>query len=72
MFFFFCNDYRLDELKTFFKLANDRFSKTVNDDDYDGLVQTIDFLKQIRDRAQEINQTFEPIKVGKIIKFWIE
>ena len=60
----------MNDAKDFFNSANDRFSKIVTDDDYDGLVNTIYFLKQIRDRSDEINGMFAPVKVMFKYKFF--
>jgi magnesium-transporting ATPase (P-type) len=53
----------LQDLKEFLHNADLRFTQPVEKDDYDGLLNTIYFLKEVRDRTYEINNMFEPIKV---------
>ena len=54
----------LKKLSEFLNAANNRFVQPVLEDDYDGLLQTIYYLKEVRDRQYEIDDMFEPIKVS--------
>ncbi|XP_011494831.1 PREDICTED: dynein beta chain, ciliary-like [Ceratosolen solmsi marchali] len=52
----------LEDLTEFFKQAHTRFVQPVEKDDYDGLLNTIYYLKEVRDRTYEIDHIFIPIK----------
>ena len=56
----------LKDLEDFLKKAHGRFLQPVEEDDYDGLLDTIYYLKEVRDRTFEIDSMFEPLKVGSI------
>lgn len=58
---------RLEELSKFLKAAMENFSRPIQEDDYDALLETIYYLKEVRDRQYEIEDMFDPIKVIKII-----
>ncbi|KAG7187946.1 hypothetical protein KM043_013908 [Ampulex compressa] len=53
---------RLQELSTFINSATHMFTQPVVKDDYDVLLETIYYLKEVRDRQYEIDDAFEPIK----------
>lgn len=53
----------LEEIEDFLDKANARFMTPVAEDDYDNLLDMIDYLKQVRDRTYEIDDAFEPLKV---------
>ena len=69
LFFFF--NFRLKDLSEFLKAAMEDFSRPIHEDDYDALLDTIYYLKEIRDRQYEIEDMFDPIKVI-IIKITIK
>ncbi|XP_008208864.1 dynein beta chain, ciliary-like [Nasonia vitripennis] len=52
----------LEDLSVFLKKAHGRFTNPVDKDDYDGLLDTIYYLKEVRDRTFEIDDMFEPLK----------
>lgn len=58
---------RLEELAKFLKAAMENFSRPIQEDDYDALLETIYYLKEVRDRQYEIEDMFDPIKVIKIM-----
>lgn len=41
----------------------ENFSRPIHEDDYDALLETIYYLKEVRDRQYEIEDMFDPIKV---------
>ncbi|XP_034948410.1 dynein beta chain, ciliary-like [Chelonus insularis] len=51
----------LKELSDFLRGAYDRFTQPVLEEDYDGLLKTIYYLKEVRDRQFKIDVIFEPI-----------
>ncbi|XP_017887523.2 dynein beta chain, ciliary-like [Ceratina calcarata] len=53
---------QLQELENFLNAAMDNFSKPIQEDDYEGLLETIYYLKEVRDRQFEIEDMFDPIK----------
>ncbi|XP_031848127.1 dynein beta chain, ciliary [Nomia melanderi] len=53
---------QLEDLVEFLTSAMDNFSQSIQEDDYDALLVTISYLKQIRDRQFEIEDMFDPIK----------
>lgn len=53
----------LQQLADFLHGAHDRFTQTVLEDDYDGLLNAIYYLKEIRDRQFKIDDMFDPLKV---------
>ncbi|XP_076235061.1 dynein beta chain, ciliary [Calliopsis andreniformis] len=53
---------QLENLSEFLKAAMENFSQPVLEDDYEALLETIYYLKQIRDRQFEIEDMFDPIK----------
>ncbi|XP_011314378.1 dynein beta chain, ciliary-like [Fopius arisanus] len=52
----------LMQLSNFLHAAGDRFAQPVLEDDYDGLLQTIYYLKEVRDRQYKIDDMFGPLK----------
>ncbi|KAK0087408.1 hypothetical protein PV325_001063 [Microctonus aethiopoides] len=52
----------LQQLADFLHGAHDRFTQTVLEDDYDGLLNAIYYLKEIRDRQFKIDDMFDPLK----------
>ncbi|XP_014229978.1 dynein beta chain, ciliary-like [Trichogramma pretiosum] len=52
----------LDDLSEFLKKVQTRFVNRVGDDDYNGLLETIYYLKEVRDRGYEIDDMFDPLK----------
>ncbi|KAK2582958.1 hypothetical protein KPH14_009015 [Odynerus spinipes] len=52
----------LKDLSIFLKDASNKFIQPVKEDDYDDLLKTIYFLKEVRDRQFEIDDMFEPVK----------
>lgn len=46
----------------------ENFSRPIQEDDYEGLLETIYYLKEVRDRQYEIEDMFDPIKVIKIMR----
>ncbi|XP_054007046.1 dynein beta chain, ciliary-like [Hylaeus anthracinus] len=53
---------QLKDLAEFIQAAMDNFSNTIHEDDYEALLETIYYLKEIRDRHFEIEDMFDPIK----------
>ncbi|XP_076625371.1 dynein beta chain, ciliary [Colletes latitarsis] len=53
---------QLEELEKFLEAAMENFSHNILEDDYDALLETIYYLKEIRDRQFEIEDMFDPIK----------
>lgn len=53
----------LKDLSDFLHGAHNRFTQPVLEDDYDGLLQTIYYLKEVRDRQYEIDDMFVPVQV---------
>ncbi|XP_076749810.1 dynein beta chain, ciliary-like [Xylocopa sonorina] len=53
---------KLEKLAEFLQLAMDNFSRPIHEDDYDALLETIYYLKEVRDRQYEIEDMFDPIK----------
>lgn len=45
----------------------ENFSRPIQEDDYDALLETIYYLKEVRDRQYEIEDMFDPIKVTEIM-----
>lgn len=58
----------LRELNDFFTMCKGRFTKPVEPEDYDGLLEAIDYLKQVRDRTYEIDDAFEPLNVFQLLQ----
>ncbi|XP_047352693.1 dynein beta chain, ciliary-like [Vespa velutina] len=52
----------LKNLSIFLNEASNKFSQPIKEDDYEDLLKTIYFLKEIRDRQYEIDDMFEPVK----------
>ncbi|XP_015187538.1 PREDICTED: dynein beta chain, ciliary-like [Polistes dominula] len=52
----------LKNLSIFLNKASNKFAQPVKEDDYEDLLKTIYFLKEVRDRQFEIDDMFEPIK----------
>ncbi|KOC63491.1 Dynein beta chain, ciliary [Habropoda laboriosa] len=52
----------LENLSEFLKAAMENFSQPIHEDDYDALLETIYYLKEVRDRQFEIEDMFDPIK----------
>ncbi|XP_043280985.1 dynein beta chain, ciliary-like [Venturia canescens] len=52
----------LKKLAEFFDAATERFTQPVLEDDHDGLLQTIYYLKEVRDRQYEIDGMFDSLK----------
>ena len=55
--------FRLTELSEFLEACRKIFTQSLQEDDYDALLQIIYYLKEVRDRQFEIDDMFEPIKV---------
>ncbi|XP_015433748.1 PREDICTED: dynein beta chain, ciliary-like [Dufourea novaeangliae] len=53
---------QLEDLAEFLKAAMENFTQSIQEDDYDALLVTISYLKEIRDRQFEIEDMFDPIK----------
>ncbi|XP_078035551.1 dynein beta chain, ciliary-like isoform X3 [Augochlora pura] len=53
---------QLQELSEFLQAAMENFSQSIQEDDYEALLVTISYLKEIRDRQFEIEDMFDPIK----------
>lgn len=60
--------FRLENLAEFLKAAMENFSRPIHEDDYDALLETIYYLKEVRDRQYEIEDMFDPIKVILVTK----
>ena len=56
-------------MSEFLTAAMENFSHPVLEDDYDALLVTIYYLKEIRDRQFEIEDMFDPIQGTIIHKF---
>ncbi|XP_076548684.1 dynein beta chain, ciliary isoform X2 [Osmia lignaria lignaria] len=52
---------QLEDLSEFLKAAMENFSKPIHEDDYEALLETIYYLKEVRDRQFEIEDMFDPI-----------
>ncbi|CAK9799022.1 Dynein beta chain, ciliary [Anthophora plagiata] len=52
----------LENLSEFLKAAMENFAKPIHEDDYEALLETIYYLKEVRDRQFEIEDMFDPIK----------
>ena len=52
----------LSELQEFIKLGNAGLTKTVEEGDYDGLVDCMGHLMAVKDRTSATDEMFEPIK----------
>lgn len=64
--------YSLKNLSVFLNEANNKFSQPVKEDDYEDLLKTIYYLKEVRDRQYEIDDMFEPIKVYIYIYYFFK
>lgn len=53
----------LKQLSEFLNAATDRFSQQVSEDDYQGLLSAIYYLKEVKNRQPKIDNMFDPIKV---------
>ncbi|XP_070518395.1 dynein beta chain, ciliary [Cardiocondyla obscurior] len=54
--------YRLESLSHFLTNALKKFTQPIAPDDYEDLLNTIYYLKEVRDRQYEIDDMWEPIK----------
>ncbi|XP_053593671.1 dynein beta chain, ciliary [Microplitis demolitor] len=55
-------DSSLKELSEFLQKATSRFNQPILEDDYEGLLKTMYYLKEVRDKQYKIDGMFDPIK----------
>ncbi|XP_074102149.1 dynein beta chain, ciliary [Cotesia typhae] len=55
-------DSSLKELSEFLQEATERFNQPILEEDYEGLLKTMYYLKEVRDKQYKIDGMFDPIK----------
>lgn len=61
---------RLRNLSEFLTNALKKFTQPIAPDDYEDLLNTIYYLKEVRDRQYQIDDMWEPIKVKWRMKYY--
>lgn len=54
----------MKELSEFLQEATERFNQPILEEDYEGLLKTMYYLKEVRDKQYKIDGMFDPIKVS--------